>query len=89
LHCLQFTKTQKQNPDQWDSPAASQTADSADQPQTCGLALLTPLTSALLLCLCLVSQFEFEEGDQRVPCYCGAPECRKWMNANETSEDDD
>lgn len=34
----------------------------------------------------MVSQFEFEEGDQRVPCYCGAPECRKWMNAKETSE---
>lgn len=25
-------------------------------------------------------KFEFEEGERRVPCACGAKECRKFMN---------
>lgn len=41
------------------------------------LRLLVPLS---------VLQFEFEDEDRRVPCYCGAANCSGWMNWEEGVE---
>jgi hypothetical protein len=34
-------------------------------------------------------QLEYEEGDDRLPCYCGAANCKKWMNAEEPKDEEE
>lgn len=40
------------------------------------------LTHALMYLpqLCYDYKFDFEDDQHKIPCHCGAVNCRKWMN---------
>jgi hypothetical protein len=44
------------------------------------LVLSILMFSALLLQLTYDYKFDFEDEQHKIPCCCGAPNCRKWMN---------
>ena len=39
-----------------------------------------PLTVCLCGQLCYDYKFDFEDDQHKIPCHCGAVNCRKWMN---------
>lgn len=38
------------------------------------------LTACLWPQLCYDYKFDFEDDQHKIPCHCGAVNCRKWMN---------
>lgn len=45
----------------------------------------SPALLTLCLChgqLCYDYKFDFEDDQHKIPCHCGAVNCRKWMNWN-------
>lgn len=47
----------------------------------CGVQLwCSRVSSCLALQLCFDYQFDTVDGQHKIACHCGAPECRKWIN---------